>query len=156
MIRSKPLKKYLNTISSKIPLAPPEFESSVNPIPTRGGRLCPPHYCQHTWIPKPKDSSVQSNILSLGEAKQDFLINSGLTPQGSKIKPNLICITVMIHNRYLKLLTQKPPSSSNKPPGNCIFFKEDIAHRKSRKNILNFKLILNSLKYFRLIKKFNP
>ena len=26
-------------------LAPPEFRSSVNPIPTRGGRLCPPHYC---------------------------------------------------------------------------------------------------------------
>ena len=25
-------------------LAPPEFENSVNPIPTRGGRLCPPHY----------------------------------------------------------------------------------------------------------------
>ena len=23
-------------------LAPPEFGSSVNPIPTRGGRLCPP------------------------------------------------------------------------------------------------------------------
>ena len=26
-------------------LAPPEFGSSVNPIPTGGGRLCPPHYC---------------------------------------------------------------------------------------------------------------
>ena len=26
-------------------LASPEFGSSVNPIPTRGGRLCPPHYC---------------------------------------------------------------------------------------------------------------
>ena len=26
-------------------LAPPEFGSSVNPIPTRGGRLCPPQYC---------------------------------------------------------------------------------------------------------------
>ena len=25
-------------------LAPPEFGSSVNPIPTGGGRLCPPHY----------------------------------------------------------------------------------------------------------------
>ena len=25
-------------------LAPPEFGSSVNPIPTRGGRLCPPDY----------------------------------------------------------------------------------------------------------------
>ena len=27
------------------PLAPPEFWSSVNPFPTRGGRLCPSHYC---------------------------------------------------------------------------------------------------------------
>ena len=26
-------------------LAPPEFGSSVNPMPTRGGRLCPSHYC---------------------------------------------------------------------------------------------------------------
>ena len=26
-------------------LASPEFGSSVNPIPTGGGRLCPPHYC---------------------------------------------------------------------------------------------------------------
>ena len=26
-------------------LAPPEFRSSANPIPTRGDRLCPPHYC---------------------------------------------------------------------------------------------------------------
>ena len=26
-------------------LAPPEYGSSVNPIPTRDGRLCPPHYC---------------------------------------------------------------------------------------------------------------
>ena len=31
-------------------LAPPEFRSSVNPIPTRRGRLCPPHYCQHPRI----------------------------------------------------------------------------------------------------------
>ena len=26
-------------------LAPPEFRSSVNPIPTIGGRLCPPDNC---------------------------------------------------------------------------------------------------------------
>ena len=26
-------------------LAPLEFGSSVNPIPTRGGIICPPHYC---------------------------------------------------------------------------------------------------------------
>ena len=26
--------------------APPEFGRSVNPIQTRGGRLCPSHYCQ--------------------------------------------------------------------------------------------------------------
>ena len=31
-------------------LADPEFGSSVNPIPTRGGRLCPPHYCLPTRI----------------------------------------------------------------------------------------------------------
>ena len=26
-------------------LAPPKFGSNVNPMPTGGGRLCPPHYC---------------------------------------------------------------------------------------------------------------
>ena len=26
-------------------LAPPEFRNTVNPISTREGRLCPPHYC---------------------------------------------------------------------------------------------------------------
>ena len=26
--------------------APPEFSRSVNPIQTRGGELCPSHYCQ--------------------------------------------------------------------------------------------------------------
>ena len=25
---------------------PPEFDRSVNPIQTKGGRLCPSHYCQ--------------------------------------------------------------------------------------------------------------
>ena len=29
------------------------FGGSVNPIPTRGGRLCPPHYCWHPPIRKP-------------------------------------------------------------------------------------------------------
>ena len=28
-----------------VTLAPTEFRSFVNPIPNRGGRLCPPHYC---------------------------------------------------------------------------------------------------------------
>ena len=32
--------------------APPEFGRSVNPIQTRGGRLCPPHYCQPPRIQK--------------------------------------------------------------------------------------------------------
>ena len=39
-------------------LAPLEFGCHVNPIPTRGGRLCPPHYCKHPRIRKPKDTSV--------------------------------------------------------------------------------------------------
>ena len=32
--------------------APPEFGRSVNPIQTRGGRLCPSHYCQPPRIQK--------------------------------------------------------------------------------------------------------
>ena len=39
----------------ELSLAPPKFRSfrsSVNPIQTRGGRLCPSHYCQPPWIQK--------------------------------------------------------------------------------------------------------
>ena len=32
--------------------APPEFGRSVNAIQTRGGRLCPSHYCQPPRIQK--------------------------------------------------------------------------------------------------------
>ena len=32
--------------------APPEFGRSVNPIQTRGGRLCPSQYCQPPQIQK--------------------------------------------------------------------------------------------------------
>ena len=41
----KPLHRYRAVVSggAEGALAPPELESSVNPIPTRGGRLCPPH-----------------------------------------------------------------------------------------------------------------
>ena len=32
--------------------APPKFGRSVNPIQTRGGRLCPSHHCQPPRIQK--------------------------------------------------------------------------------------------------------
>ena len=36
----------------------PGIGSDVNSIPTRGGRLCPPHNYQHPWIRKPNNSST--------------------------------------------------------------------------------------------------
>ena len=44
-------------------LTPPEFGNSVYPISTRGGRLCPPHYCKHPRIRKPNDISAYSVLL---------------------------------------------------------------------------------------------
>ena len=44
-------------------LAPPEFGSSLNPIPARGGRLCPPYYWQHLRNRKPNDSSAFIDLL---------------------------------------------------------------------------------------------
>ena len=37
------------------------FGSSVHPIPTRGGRLYPPHYCLPTRIWKPSGNSEKDN-----------------------------------------------------------------------------------------------
>ena len=44
-------------------LVHPEFESSVNPIPTREeSRLCPPHCCLPTRILKPNGISLIRNL----------------------------------------------------------------------------------------------
>ena len=51
-------------------MAHPDFGRSVNPISTRGDRLCPPNYYWHTRIFRPSDGPVsvcisikfQSNI----------------------------------------------------------------------------------------------
>ena len=37
-------------------MAHPDFGRSVNPISTRGDRLCPPNYYWHTRIFRPPDS----------------------------------------------------------------------------------------------------
>ena len=39
-------------------LAHPEFGSSVNPIPTKGGRLCLPHY----WLPPPEFENLTASL----------------------------------------------------------------------------------------------
>ena len=48
--------------------APPDFGRSVNPIPTRGDRLCPPNSYWHPRILKPSDGpafyhTMGSNLL---------------------------------------------------------------------------------------------
>ena len=42
--------------------APPGFGRSVNPIQTRGGRLCPSHYCQPPRIKKAIYTSVVGTL----------------------------------------------------------------------------------------------
>ena len=50
-------------------MAYPDFGRSVNPISSRGDRLCPPNYYWHTQIFKPSDSperpqvGLQSNLV---------------------------------------------------------------------------------------------
>ena len=39
-------------------MAHPKFGRSVNPISTRGDRLCPLNYYWHPWIFRPYDSPV--------------------------------------------------------------------------------------------------
>ena len=39
-------------------LAPLNFGSFANPISNIGGRLCPPHYCEHPRIRKHNNISV--------------------------------------------------------------------------------------------------
>ena len=39
-------------------MAHPDFGRSVNPISTRGDRLCPPNYYWHTRIFRPSDGPV--------------------------------------------------------------------------------------------------
>ena len=41
--------------------AHPDFGRSVNPISTRGDRLCPPNYYGHTRIFRPSDGPEQIN-----------------------------------------------------------------------------------------------
>ena len=39
-------------------MAHPDFGISVNPISTRGGRVCPPNYYWHTRVFRPSDGPV--------------------------------------------------------------------------------------------------
>ena len=64
-------------------IAHPEFGGTVNPIPTRWGRLCPPHYCLPTRIGKPNGISVISNQYE----SSYWFIKTWLF----KIVPNFLC-----------------------------------------------------------------
>ena len=44
-------------------MAHPNFGRSVNPISTRGDRLCPLNYNWHTWIFRPSDGPDDESIL---------------------------------------------------------------------------------------------
>jgi hypothetical protein len=44
-------------------MAHPDFGRSVNPIPTRGDRFCPPNYYWHTRIFRPSDGPAWSKFL---------------------------------------------------------------------------------------------
>ena len=81
-------------------LATPEFISSVNPIPTRGGRLCPPHYCtpgfenlmtslQQTWS---RGQAYQSQ----NSAKLRFLSEIMLVYTQLYVRLQLLLFTVSL------------------------------------------------------------
>ena len=45
--------------------AHPDFGRSVNPISTRGDRLCPPNYYWHTRIYRPSDGPAPQNFFRI-------------------------------------------------------------------------------------------
>ena len=44
-------------------MAHPDFDRSVNPISTRGDKICPPNYYWHTRIFRPFDDPVMNETL---------------------------------------------------------------------------------------------
>ena len=59
-------------------MAPSDFGRSVNPISTRGNRLCPPNYYWQTRIFRPSDDSANQNVFDeknkLKNTKQQDLL----------------------------------------------------------------------------------
>ena len=53
-------------------MAHPNFGRSVNPISTRGDRLCQPNYYWHNWIFRPSDGPEVHNF-----AKEDDAFETG-------------------------------------------------------------------------------
>ena len=47
--------RYYRPVDPGCAMAHPDFGRSVNPISTRGDRLCPPNYYWHTRIFRPSD-----------------------------------------------------------------------------------------------------
>ena len=56
-------------------MAHPDFGRSVNPILTRGDRLCPPNYYWHTRIFRPSDSPVQPRFLEFSVPMKKHWVN---------------------------------------------------------------------------------
>ena len=58
-------------------MAPPDFGRSVNPISTRRGRLCPPHYYWHPriFIPSYGPGCGGRRFLGLGAVQYAMIYN---------------------------------------------------------------------------------
>ena len=88
-------------------LVPPEFRSSVDPIPTRGGRLCPPHYLllapldlktlRHLWKLSPKSVHFMKTVAqsSFFSKLWYFSIKQQQVPQFWKKWGSRICLLKM-------------------------------------------------------------
>ena len=59
-------------------MAHPDFGRSVNPISTRGDRLCPPNYYWHTQIFRPSDGPEGYQMNQLHGSKIISILSKGL------------------------------------------------------------------------------
>ena len=71
-------------------MAHPDFDRSVNPISTRGGRLCPPNYYWHTQIFRPPDGPVIISVQKIALFDFKFIAPEVMIKIHSEIKQTLL------------------------------------------------------------------
>ena len=83
--------------------AHPDFGRSVNPISTRGDRLCPPNYYGHTQIFRPSDVPVRWRFCKILWPSQNVwtLMNSGL-PREVKLAKAAKSLSFLDLSKYVE------------------------------------------------------
>ena len=107
-------------------MAHPDFGRSVNPISTRGDRLCPPNYYWHTRIFRPSNGPVNTRHNYSNKKKLIYIL----------YQFTFIFCVKSIHKPFLKYLISVLTSS------NCIAQVPCLVHSWNQK-LSNLELALN-------------